>query len=807
MIISNYWNSAYKNLTKKKGFSIVNIIGLAVGMASALLILTYVAFEFSYDTMHERADRTYRVESTFHEGDVLTDDWATSSFGYGPAMKAEISGIEDYVRVASQFQPEQIVKYENLLYRENGIAYTDQAFFSVFDFELLKGDRASILSKPNQVVITDRIAAKYFKDEEPIGKILRFSSGSEVLNCEVTGVMKEIPTNTHVQYNFLISDTSFPEFLQTYWYKHECYTYVVLQPETTPQQIEEAFPSMSEKYKTEEALRNKIWGVKLKPLTDIHLTPQKAYEVESKGNRSAMIALIFAAIAILCIAWINYVNLTVARSMERAKEVGIRRVVGATRKQLISQFLFESLLVNAIALVIATGVVEAVFPAFNIMIGKTLNFTVWFTTWLVIFLPCIFFIGVFLSGYYPALILSAKKPIKMLKGKFSHSKGGERTRKILVVLQYTASMILLCSTLVVFAQLTFMRTKSLGVKTDQTLIIKFPGYTDNLQGKLRAMKKEIALLPSVYKVTVSGAVPGEEVAMFLSNRRKDDQMKQNRLYEMLTCDEDYLDAYGLEIVAGRGFSEEYGADNNKLVINETSVQNLGYASNEEALGKEVLVETVEEPMQIIGVVKDYHQQSLNKSYTPIMFTQPHLLPWMKQRYISVVMEAENPKDLVESVGAIWSKYFIDSSYDYFFLDTYFDQQYKQDEVFGVIMALFTVLAIFISCLGLWVLVMFSCSTRFREMGIRKVLGASNINLFYQLGREFFILIGVSILIAMPVSYIVMDTWLSNYAFRTEMKGWFFVLPVLILCLISLFTIGWQTAKTILGKPAKALRYE
>lgn len=807
MIISNYWNSAYKNLTKKKGFSIVNIIGLAVGMASALLILTYVAFEFSYDSMHERADRTYRVESTFHEGDVLTDDWATSSFGYGPAIKEELSGIEDYVRVASQFQPEQIVKYENLLYRENGIAYTDQAYFRIFDFELLKGDRATILSKPNQVVITDRIASKYFKDEDPIGKILRFSSGSDVLNCEVIGVMKEMPANTHVQYNFLISDTSFPKFLQTYWYKHECYTYVVLQPGITPQQIEEAFPPMSEKYKTEEALRNKTWGVKLKPLTDIHLTPQKAYEVESKGNRSAMVALIFAAIAILCIAWINYVNLTVARSMERAKEVGLRRVVGATRKQLISQFLFESLVVNAIALIIAIGMVEVVFPTFNTMIGKTLNFTVWFTTWLIIFLPCIFFIGVFLSGYYPALILSAKKPIKMLKGKFSHSKGGERTRKILVVLQYTASMILLCSTLVVFAQLTFMRSKSLGVKTDQTLVIKFPGYTDDLQGKLRAMKKEIALLPSVFKITVSGAVPGEEVAMFLSNRRKDDQTKQNRLYEMLTCDEDYLDAYGLEIVAGRGFSEDYGADNNKLVINETSVQNLGYASNEDAIGQEVLVETVGEPMQIIGVVRNFHQQSLNKNYTPIMFTQPHLLPWMKQRYISVVMESGNPKDLVESVGNTWSKYFIDSSYDYFFLDSYFDQQYKQDEVFGVIMASFTILAIFISCLGLWVLVMFSCSTRFREMGIRKVLGASNRNLFYQLGREFFILIGISILIAMPVSYLIMDTWLGNYAFRTDMKWWFFALPVVILSLISLFTIGWQTAKTILSKPARAMRYE
>lgn len=806
-MIRNYWTSAYKNLLKKKGFSFVNILGLAIGITSALLILTYVAYEYSFDTMHAKGDRIYRVESTFHEGEVLTDYWATSSFGYAPAMVQDLSGIEDCARVATQYQPEQIVKYKDLLCRENYITYAEPSFFRVFDYELKEGDRKSCLATPDKVVISERIAKKYFKNEEAIGKILRFTTGSETIACEVSGVMKDMPHNVHVRYEFIISFSSLPKFLDTYWYKHECYTYVVLKSGVEPVQIENAFPGMAEKYKTEEALKNKIWGVRLLPLTDIHLTPQKAYEVESKGNRSAMIALIFAAIAILCIAWINYVNLTVARSMERAREVGLRRVVGATRKQLISQFLFESFVVNMLALIVAIGLVEAAFPAFNMLIGKDLNFGIWFHTWLGLVVVGIFLIGVLLSGYYPALILSAKKPIKMLKGKFSHTKGGERTRKILVILQYTASMVLLCSTLVVFAQLAFMRNQSLGVKTDQTLVIKFPGYTDNFQTKLRTMKKEIAKLPSVDKVSVSSAVPGDEVAMFLSNRRLDDQMKQNRLYEVLSCDEDYLEAYDLEIVEGRGFSEEYGADQNKLVVNETSVRTLGYGSNEEALNQLILVETVEEPMQIIGVVKDYHQQSLNKAYTPIMFAQSSILPWMKQRYISVVIKYGNPKELVNTVGTIWDKYFIDSSYDYFFLDQYFNQQYKQDEIFGLVMGLFTILAIFISCLGLWVLVMFSCGTRFREMGIRKVLGASNKNLFYQLGKEFFVLIGIAMLIALPLSWFTMQSWLSNYAFRTNMKGWFFLVPVILLFFISLFTIGWQTAKTIYSKPARALRYE
>lgn len=806
-MIRNYWTSAYKNLLKKKGFSFVNILGLAAGMTSALLILTYVAYEYSFDSMHAQTARTYRVESTFFEGDVMTDYWATSSFGYGPAMVQDLSGVDDCARVASQYQPEQIVKYKNLIFRENDIAYAEPSFFRVFDYPLKEGNRETCLASPGKVVISERIARKYFKGEDPMGKILRFTSGSESIACEVSAVMEDMPHNVHVRYEFIISFSSLPKFLDTYWYKHECYTYVVLKPGVAPEQLEEAFPAMAEKYKTDEALRNKIWGIKLLPLADIHLTPQKAYEVEGKGNRSAMVALIFAAIAILCIAWINYVNLTVARSMERAKEVGVRRAVGATRQQLVSQFLFESLVVNLLALIVAVGLVEAAFPAFNSLVGKELGFSVWFHTWLGAALLGIFAVGVWLSGYYPALILSAKKPILLLKGKFTHTKGGERTRKVLVVAQYMASLVLLCGTLVVFAQLTFMRNQQLGVKTDQTLVVKFPGYTDDFQTKLRTMKREIARLPSVYKVTVSGAVPGEEVAMFLSNRRVDDPLKQNRLYEVLTCDEDYLEAYGLQVVAGRGFSEEYGADKNKLVVNEASVRTLGYGSNEEALGKRILVETVEEPIEIIGVVKNYHQQSLNKAYTPIMFAQSSILPWMKQRYISVVMKNGDPGDLVRTVGGIWDRYFIDSSYDYFFLDEYFDRQYKQDEVFGLIMGLFTVLAIFISCLGLWVLVMFSCSTRFREMGIRKVLGASNGNLFFELGKEFFILIGIAMAAALPISWFTMNSWLGNYAFRTEMKSWFFLLPVALLFFISLLTVGWQTAKTIYSKPARALRYE
>ena len=462
---------------------------------------------------------------------------------------------------------------------------------------------------------------------------------------------------------------------------------------------------------------------------------------------------------------------------------------------------------NLVAFVLAVGLIELVLPYFNQLVSRTVTFSVWLTGYWWLLLLFVLVGGIFLSGYYPALALLNRKPITLLKGKFLNSKSGEGTRKVLVVVQYTASMILLCGTLIVFAQLNFMRSQSLGVKTDQTLVVKFPGRTEGMNTKLEAMKKAIARLPLVDKVTFSGAVPGEEVATFLSNRRKSDALKQNRLYEMLVCDPDYIDAYGLQLVAGRGFSEDYGDDVNKLVVNESAVRNLGLASNEEALGEEIEVECTDAPMQIIGVVKDYHQQALNKNYTPIMLIHKDKIDWLPQRYISVVMKSGDPKELVSQVEEIWHRYFEDSSYDFFFLDQFFDHQYRQDEVFGVMIGCFTGLAIFISCLGLWVLVMFSCSTRTKEMGIRKVLGAARWNLFYQLGKGFFQLILVAVVIALPVAWFSMNAWLSHYAFRTDLKAWFFIIPVVLMLLISFVTVACQTVKIIVGKPARSLRYE
>lgn len=807
MTIHTYVTTTFRNLKSKKGVNLTNVLGLAIGMSAALLILSYVAFEYSFDSMHHLKERLFRVEARFYENGTLTDDWATSSFGYATAMKQDIKGIEAFTRVASRFAPEQIVKYGEQISRENGIAYADGNFFKLFDFPLSKGDRETCLASPNQVVITELMAKKYFKNEDPIGKILVFRSNGPEVACEVSGVMEEMPANSHIRYNMLISYTTLPNWAIDYWYKHEVYTYVLLESKELKNQVEAAFPAMAEKYKTEEALRNKEWAIQLVNLKDIHLTPQKAYEMETKGNRAAMLILIVGAILILCIAWINYINMAVARSLERAKEIAVRKVAGANHQQILLQFLTESLIINAIAITIALVMIKMAFPAFSNLTGSQLNFSIWLSTPLGIILMLLFSAGILLSGIYPASIFSSMQPIKMLKGKFTHSKNAASTRKTLIIIQYAASLTLLCATLVIYAQLKYMNQAPLGINKEQVLSIKFPAHCQERAIKIDAMRKEVANLPQVKQVTVSGAIPGTEIADFLSIQREGDMSNQTKLLEMLICDEHYQEAYELDLVAGRFFSEEYGNEKDKLLINESAVATLGFRSPEDALHKNLMVETVATPMQIIGVLKDYHQQSLTKNYTPFMLALHDNLQWMTQRFISVKTVDCNQQELTNEIGAIWNRYFPESSYDYFFLDQFYDHQYHQQEVFGKTVALFALLAIFISCMGLGILVMYSCTTRTREMGIRKVLGASNQRLFYELGKEFFFLIGIAIVIALPISYWMMERWLSHFPFRTSIQPWFFLVPTLMITIISLLTIVWQTAKTIITKPAISIRYE
>lgn len=807
-MIGNYLLLTFRNLARHKLFTAVNVISLAVGMAVALLILNYVIFERSYDSMHPDRERLYRVEAQFYEGNTLTDDWATSSYGYGPAMKQNIPGVEQVVRFDIN-NTEQIVRYGDRQYRENSVTSVDPSMFELFGFRLKEGDPLTALEGPNKVVLTPYAAAKYFPGEDPMGKTLRFNSQNGELNCEVTGVLEEMPRNSQIQFDFFISWKTLPKWLDNYWYRHEVYTYARLAPGTDPREVERAFTTMSETYKTEAALKNKTWKVVLNPVEEVHLTPWKQYEREAKGSKSTITTLILVALAILAIAWINYINLTTARSLERAREVGIRKVSGGTRRQLITQFMLESTFINFVALLLAVGLVGLFSPLFNQLIGKQIGFVMLGQPMFWLAAAGTFIVGVVLSGFYPAFIISNVKPSEVLKGKYTHTGKAGLVRKCLVVLQFTASLVLIAGTFTVDRQLAYMRSQPLGIDIQRVFAIKYPGAMKDLPERMEAYKREIKSLKGVKEVATSNAVPGMEVAAFFSNHRTSDATMQNRLYEMLVTDYDFIRTYGLEVVAGRGFGEEFTGDENRMVINEAAARNLGFTTPEEALGQKVTVETREDaPMEIIGVVEDYHQQGLGNAYTPIMMIRESAIPWMSQKFVSVSFSEDAPiSDILREAETKWKRFFIESTFDSFFVDKFYDQQYNADSRFGAVFALFSGLALFIAIVGLWILTLFAANNRRKEMGVRKVFGATGFNLFRNLSSEFMWLVMAAVVIGVPLAWYVMEGWLSGYPFRVGMVWWLFAVPVAVIVAVTLVTVGSRILITLRSNPIRSLKAE
>jgi len=805
-MFQHYWKMALRNQAKNKAFSLVNVLGLSIGLAVSLLIFNYVSFEFSFDKMHQKRDRIYRVESRFYEGNQLTDDWATSTFGYGSAISKEMTGVEDFVRIGMQ-NAEQVVSYKEKRSRETGIAYAGPSFFSVFDFKLKEGAVNDQLKRPRTVVITEEVARRFFKDESPLGKLLTFAAGSNFANYEVTGVLENFPPNSHIRFNFLISYETLPSWMKEFWYLHEAYTYLLLSSGKNPKEIEDQFPAMSEKYKTRPALKNKKWAVTLVPLEKIHLNPQKQYEREQKGNKNSLITLIIIALVILLTAWINYINLTTARAMERAKEVGIRKVAGAFRTQLISQYLTESLLVNLAAVVLALLLVLVLKPAFNQIMGENIGLFVlkqpvfWFSA------ISVLVSGIFLSGFYPAFILSKVQPSIILKGNYFNSGSAGITRRILVVFQFSAALFLMCGTFIVYKQVKFMQEQDLGVNIDHTIVIKFPVSRTGLDNQVNLFAENLKQENSISSVTVAGAVPGMEVAFFASNQLQGNSSDQSRLYEMLAVDDRFVETFGFKLLAGRSFQKGFGNDRECLLVNEASLSFLGIQNPEEAIGKQVALEGEAQPVTIIGVVQNWHQRGLGNAYTPVMFIPNGRLSWVRPRFIAIKSAGTKPDEVLTLVKSRWQSYFPEASFDYFFLDGFFNNQYLTDKRFGRIVAIFTALAFFISALGLWALAAFTASKKIKEVGVRKVHGAQTGNIVYLFSREIIVLIMIALVISTPISILVMKGWLQHYAFRTGISLWIYILAGVLSIAIALLTIGWQSWKAATRNPVEALRYE
>lgn len=800
----NFWVQMIKSQRARRSLSLINILGLSVCTAAALVILVYVRFELNYDSFHD-GDRVYRVESRLYEGSMLTDNWATTAFGHATAMSREIPGIEASVRLTAQDR-EQAVTYGDVQFAESRYCYTEPSFFEIFNFPVIRGDRAGQLTRPNTAVITESAAHRYFGQAEPLGKILTFRTPTAEQHFEVTGLIADMPANSHFRYDFLLSYNTIPKERQDIWYIHGVYTYVRLAHGRQPADVETAFRGISGKYKT-AALRHKDWAVELLPLKDIHLTPQKSYEKEAKGSRMAVYILLVMAVALLVIGWVNALNLAVARTLERGKEFGVRKVFGATYGQILLAGLCEAGMLNVVALLLALGWFEVLLPLVCMWAGQDFGAGILSDAFFWQLVAGVWLAGLLAMGLYPSWRQMLIRPLEIMRGKLLHGKKGNVVRKALIVVQFVASFVLVAGTLVVVRQVAYMQGQTAAPFAQQIVVVKYPSFIDGMPLRMESFKKLLKLDPHISQVAVSGAVPGVEVANYFTNRPYGSDLSEIRLIQMFAVDYDYMDTYRPEMACGRPLSDEHGDEVNNVVLNQEAVRVLGYASDEAALGQQLTMEVLAEPLRIVGVVKDYHQQSMVQPFKPIIFFIKERVPFIGTPYISIRMDDAVSPQQIARIEQLFDDCFPTSLFSYFVLDDFNRDQYKEERNFGWMFAGAALLAVFVACLGLWVVTLFSTLARTREIGVRQVLGAGKVHLFWALTRELLTLTLLALLVGVPVSLFLMGRWLDAYAFRVGLSWWIFPLAFVLLLCVAFLTVVRQVWRTIRRNPVETLRNE
>jgi len=822
-MLRNYLKIARRILWKSKGFSAINIFGLAIGIAAFFFIFQYVFFESTYDQFNTNAVNIYRVPISFSGSMANTPTTAANHPAVGPAMKADFPEVIDFVRMApvSLFMSAYTLSYKDSngvekIYAEDNMYLADASFFNVFSYPLVSGDRKSCLTEPNSIVISASTAKKYFGDTDPLGKILDMNGS---MLEKVTGVFEDIPDNSHIKFDMLVSFSSIkPNYGYDDWSRAEFYNYVVLAPGTDVKKLEEKFPAFVEKYlgpKMKEL--NYRSSFHLQPITDIHLHSNYLREAEANGSEKEVFFLGVIGIFILFIAWINYINLSTAKSMERAKEVGLRKVVGAKKIQLITQFLFESFIINFLALIIAFTIILCCTPFFNDFIGKDIT-TGFFSIglgakpvfWFAVL--SIFLIGTLLVGAYPSFVLSSFIPVRVLKGLKIHPGGGISIRQFLVSFQFILSIILIASTVVVFQQFSFMRNGNLGYKKDQVVIVKAPVVKGSvIFNEFNFFKDEILKINSVDNATATTDIPGHTIGLRNSVRREDQDKQHNFQTYLMQIDENFVPTYKTELIAGKNFisTDKFKLDstsNIKVLINEEVVRALGYKTPNDALNQDIiwLWGNKEVHCKVSGVIKNFHQRSLKEKFDPILFYYPEMSDW---KYMSIKLPADNQSKGLSEVEKLYQKTFPGSPFEYFFLDEYFDRQYKADGRLGNVFGVFSILAIIVACLGLLGLSSFVIKLRTKEIGVRKVLGASVIGLLVLISKDFIKMVCVSSAISIPVIYYLANNWLENYAFHITPGISVFIIPPVLLLALTLTIICTQSLKTALTNPVKSLSSE
>lgn len=811
-MVRNHLKIAWRSLLKNKVYSVINIFGLTIGMACCLLIFQYVAYENGYDKV-SKADRVVRLRLDSYQQGKL--DWQSAAVypAFGPAMKKDFPEVEGYCRLA---KAELLLSNDerNIKFNENQGYYADASFLSMFDIRTIKGEPETALSGLDKVMLSADMAKKYFGNENPLGKTLSYRAPFANRSFEVTGVFDPL-VHSHLTVNYLVSyptigsfrrergDISMPE--ETSWGWYQFYTYLLLKPGTDRQALEAKLPDFcnrhinSLEWKKASNIRNEVH---LMPLKDIHLHSHYLQEAESNGNSQTVSFLFLIGLFIVGIAWVNYINLSTAKSLERHVEVGVRKMIGATRRTLISQFAVESLLVNLIAFFSALLVAYLAAPWFGMLIGATAfpSFYLPKTYWYLI--SIVIFTGALLSSIYPAFILSGFKPMGVLKGVSKHHSTGWILRKGLIVIQFAISVVFVAGTIVVYQQVNYMRSQSLGVNIDHTLVLEGAGSlkASNYQNAFQPFKSDLLQLPGIKGMTVSTSVVGKENSWSNHINLLDDAASSPVAIDYLGVDYDYIPFYEMKMLAGRNFSRDFVSDSGATIVNETAARMLGFDSPKAAINHRI---SAENGTTIIGVVQDYHTESLHKEIEP----QLMILRLNARNVYSVKIGSAPISSTLAAMQTVWDEHFPDDPFNYYFLSDAFDSQYRSDSRFGTIFGIFTSIAIIIACMGLLGLSVYNVLHRTKEIGIRKVLGASVPSIMALLSKDFVQLVLIAAALAMPIAWWIMDYWLQDFAYRIELRWWLFSLAGLLAVAITLLTIGIQSMKAALMNPVKSLRSE
>jgi putative ABC transport system permease protein len=820
-MLKNYFKTAWRNLTKNKTFSLINIAGLSIGMAACLLILQYVSFQLSFDQFNKNAPDIYRVVNDRYQNGKLAQHGTITYSAIGKAMQDDFPEVINHARVEPFSQ--EIITYGNKKLGDLQLLAVDNSFLSMFSYPIIAGDKVNPLQHPNSVVLTETLARKIFDVkgndfESLIGKTIMISR--DALPYKVTGIMKDVPENSHLSFDLLTSyntlynggNAGWPQ--ADYDFKDsDFWHYIQLKHGTNYKALGAKFDAFSQKHFQGNKVSGSIEKFSLQPLSKAHLYSDFEYEIGNTASATVVWGLLIIAVLIIVLAWINYINLSTAKSMERAKEVGVRKVAGASKQQLIKQFLTESFIINFIALSIAFLIVTLVQPGFNNLVQHQLSLSYLFekglngynvSTSLIVLIIA----GIFISGFYPAFVLSSFKPILVLKGKYTTSGKGIFLRKVLVVGQFAITIMLIIGSFVVYKQMSFINQQNLGMNLSQILVVKPPiltGWDSTFISRENSFKNELMQLPHIQGASVIGRTPGVEMARAFDVHRTEVNTNDKLSMRNASVDADFINVFDIKLLAGRNFTNtDYNPDWQKLhniILNEYAVKQLGFKSDNDAIGKTISL--FERNWDVVGVINDFHQKSLRYPVEPTI-----LIPsYGTDNPICIKTDTKNLASTINAIKAKYATFFPGNYFDYYFLDEKFNEQYKNDMLFGNIFSIFASFAIFIACLGLLGLSLFATAQRTKEIGVRKVLGASVSNIILLLSKDFIRLVIIAFIIASPVAWFIMHNWLQDFAYRISISWWIFFAAGLLAVIIALTTISFQAIKAAIANPVKSLRTE